>query len=592
MTGLPEPRKILRTEKCELLLCAGLFTLALLLLYLPGLGFPFLRDWDDGMFIMYNPRLLFSAENLRFYALEPFQDLYTPLPMYSLMLDRALFGLDPLGFRLHNVLLHLVGCWFLFLIFRRLGIRIWIAFAAALLWAANPQKVESVIWITERKDVLCGALAFAAVYCFLRSAAANRVPVLAGILSALALFAKPAAIPLPGVMIVGLICMYGKRLPVKEYVRLLWFPVAAAFAAAAWAAWVTAKTNPGMAEKNLFVPLHNLFWYPLTALVSYSQNPVYPQLRSMADAALPAVAGILLAAAYVGVSRYFRIPWRRIICVLLIIAGCTVPVLALLRYTCFHYCDRYNYLVSAAVWAGLALLLETAVRRRKRATRPLKLLCCVVGAVYLCQTWCYIPYWENGNTLYACALAQDRLVNIKVLGNTIPSAFRSENAGLLREATGRLNDLYREYGLPEELAKNTVLFCEAHIALLQQNFAEALPKFHQLRAIAETKAGESAFLWPHLTHPLLYRDLALVSIVEKQPERALVYLDMELEALPPDDVQRYLAKGMKAQIQGDRAAQLQAWETVVKMEPENVKYRKFFEKLKSQTPISPGNNGK
>lgn len=585
MTQFQTPKSKGRAELNQQLVCFALLALLVLLLYLPGLHFPFLRDWDDGNFVMFNPRLALSLDNLRHYATEPFQDLYTPLPMYSLMIDKALFGLDPLGFRLHNMLLHFIGCGFLFLIFRRLGVRAWIAFAAAALWAANPQKVESVIWITERKDVLCGALAFASLYCFLRSVAASRVPILAGILSALAIFAKPAALPVPGVMIVGLICIYGKHLSAKEYVRLLWFPAAASAAAVAWSAWITAKTNPGAAETNFLVPLHNLFWYPLTALVPYAQNPVYPQLRSAADAAPPVLAGLLLAAVYTCVARYFRIPWRRIVCVLLIVAGCTVPVLGLLRYTCFHYCDRYNYLVSAAVWTGLALLLEAVIRRRRSAARPLKLFCAVVGAVYLYQTWCYIPYWENGNTLYACALAQDRLVNIKVLGNTITSAFRSENAGLLKDATGRLNDYYREYGFPEEMAKNTVLFCEGHIALLQQNFAEALPIFRKLRTIAETKEGESVFLWPHLTHPLLYRDLALISIIEKQPKRAVAFLDLELERRPEDDVQRYLALAMKAQIQGDRPAQLKAWETVVAMEPDNVKYREFFEKLKSQPRI-------
>lgn len=585
MAQFQTPKSKGRSELNRQLVCFGLLALLVFLLYLPGLHFPFLRDWDDGNFVMFNPRLAFSLDNLRYYAMEPFQDLYTPLPMYSLMIDKALFGLAPTGFRLHNMLLHFIGCGFLFLIFRRLGVRAWIAFAAAALWAANPQKVESVVWITERKDVLCGAFAFASLYCFLRSIAAGRIPILAGILSALAIFAKPAALPLPGVMIVGLICIYGKRLPVKEYARLLWFPVAASAAAVAWSAWVTAKTNPGMAETNLFVPLHNLFWYPLTALVPYAQNPIYPQLRSAAGAAPPVLAGLLLAAVYVRVSRYFRIPWRRIVCVLLIVAGCTVPVLGLLRYTCFHYCDRYNYLVSAAVWAGLALLLEAVIRRRRSAARHLKLLCAAVGAVFFYQTWCYIPYWENGNTLYACALAQDRLVNIKVLGNTITSAFRSENAGLLKDATGRLNDYYREYGFPEEMAKNTVLFCEGHIALLQQNFAEALPIFRKLRTIVETKEGESAFLWPHLTHPLLYRDLALISIIEKQPEQAVAFLDLELERRPEDDVQRYLALAMKAQIQGDRAAQLKAWETVVAMEPDNVRYREFFEKLKSRPRI-------
>lgn len=99
-------------------ICLGLLALLLLLVFWPGLNYPFLRDWDDGNFVMFNSNLAFTLENFRLYALEPFQDLYTPLPMYSFMLDRALFGLEPLGFRLHNLLLHFTAAAFLFLMIR------------------------------------------------------------------------------------------------------------------------------------------------------------------------------------------------------------------------------------------------------------------------------------------------------------------------------------------------------------------------------------------------------------------------------------------------------------------------------------------
>ena len=330
-------------------ICLGLLALLLLLVFWPGLNYPFLRDWDDGNFVMFNSNLAFTLENFRLYALEPFQDLYTPLPMYSFMLDRALFGLEPLGFRLHNLLLHFTAAAFLFLMIRQLGARAWLALGAALLWAANPQKVESVIWITERKDVLCGAFAFASLWFFLRSVSRRRVPWIAGILAVLAIFAKPAAISLPGVMIVGLICLRGKRLSVREYWRILRLPVLLSLGAVVWSSLVTAKTNPGVMETNLLIPLHNMFWYPLTALIPYETNPIYPEIRGWSELALPAAGGIALLGIYVLAARKLGMPWRRIVCLLLIVGGFSVPVLGMLQYTTFHYCDRYNYLVSGDI---------------------------------------------------------------------------------------------------------------------------------------------------------------------------------------------------------------------------------------------------
>ncbi len=566
------------------LFCFALLAGFLLLLYFPALNYPFLEDWDDGNFIVLNQRLAFSCENLQYYLMEPFQDLYTPLPMISFMIDRALFGLDPLFFRLHNLLLHFAGGAFLFLIARRLGVNIHFALAAAALWAANPQKVESVVWITERKDVLCGALALAAVYFFLRSVKAKRIPILAGVLSILAIFAKPAAIPLPGVMIVGLFCLYGNRMSRKEYTRLLWFPVAASLAAILWAAWVTAKTNTGVTETNLLIPLHNLFWYPLTALIPYSLNPIYPTIRSLNDI-LPSVGGgVALLALYIGVARCFRWPWRRIACILLLVVGCTAPVLGMLHYTDFHYCDRYNYLVSAAVWLGVALLLDTCARRRRHWARPLKCGLLALGMIFFFLTWRYLPYWEQSEMVYAYSMEQDRMPNLKTLGNMVYTAYRSNNAERLNDVGERLKKFHREYGVTEAQAENMIRFFRGHTALMSEHVPEALDAYRELVPILEQEGGEQQFLW-NSTLQLLFRDLALLALVEQQPERAIRYLEREQAVRPESDVQYYFAEAMKAQLRGNPAAVLAAWETIVLMEPANEEYRKHLEKLQLQVRI-------
>ena len=90
--------------------------------------------------------------------------------MYSLMVDKALFGIEPLPCRIHNFLLHFLGSIFFYLTLRKyFKIPLLIAFFSVLLWAVHPQKVESVAWIAERKDVLSGALFLASYYFFLGS---------------------------------------------------------------------------------------------------------------------------------------------------------------------------------------------------------------------------------------------------------------------------------------------------------------------------------------------------------------------------------------------------------------------------------------
>ena len=77
-----------------------------------------------------------------------------PLTWLSLMLDYQIFGLNPQGFHLINLLFHVMNTILLFLILRRMTKTLWPSAFVAALFAIHPLHVESVAWITERKDVL------------------------------------------------------------------------------------------------------------------------------------------------------------------------------------------------------------------------------------------------------------------------------------------------------------------------------------------------------------------------------------------------------------------------------------------------------
>src|SRR5208337_2267261 len=77
-----------------------------------------------------------------------------PVTWLSLMLDYQIFGLNPSGYHLINLLFHVMNTILLFLIFRRMTKKLWPSAFVACLFAIHPLHVESVAWITERKDVL------------------------------------------------------------------------------------------------------------------------------------------------------------------------------------------------------------------------------------------------------------------------------------------------------------------------------------------------------------------------------------------------------------------------------------------------------
>ena len=120
-----------------------------------ALNYAPLENLDDWAYVTENPNLGFSAVQLKALVTEPVLDLYTPLPMLTYLADYACGGVSPFAYHLQNLLWHLCAVWLAWLLLRELGLRRESALLAALIFAVHPQRVESVVWISERKDVMC-----------------------------------------------------------------------------------------------------------------------------------------------------------------------------------------------------------------------------------------------------------------------------------------------------------------------------------------------------------------------------------------------------------------------------------------------------
>jgi tetratricopeptide (TPR) repeat protein len=155
----------------------GLFWICLLLFgltvwaFLPALQGDFLL-FDDGAIFMDNPHVNtgFSWDNLR-WALFSTEYTYSyPLTRISHMLDFELFGADPWGHHLTNVLLHAANGVLLFLVLKQMTGALWRSLIVAALFALHPLRVESVAWVSERKDVLSAFFGLLALWMYARYA--------------------------------------------------------------------------------------------------------------------------------------------------------------------------------------------------------------------------------------------------------------------------------------------------------------------------------------------------------------------------------------------------------------------------------------
>jgi tetratricopeptide (TPR) repeat protein len=134
--------------------------------YYPAITGKFI--WDDDQYVENNATLR-TAEGLRDIWFKPRAiPQYYPLVHTIFWIEYHLWGLDPLGYHIVNVLLHVGNALLFWAVLRRLGIRG--AYAAALLFAVHPVMVESAAWITERKNVLSLAFYLCAMLAYLHFA--------------------------------------------------------------------------------------------------------------------------------------------------------------------------------------------------------------------------------------------------------------------------------------------------------------------------------------------------------------------------------------------------------------------------------------
>ncbi len=126
-----------------------------------------------------------------------------PLTWLSLMLDASLFGLNPSGYHLVNLFLHILSTILLFLVMSRMTQTLWPCAFVACLFAIHPLHVESVAWVTERKDVLSGLFWMLTLWAYSvyveRPGFKRYVPVF--VFFALGLLAKPMNVTLPFVLL-------------------------------------------------------------------------------------------------------------------------------------------------------------------------------------------------------------------------------------------------------------------------------------------------------------------------------------------------------------------------------------------------------
>jgi len=348
-----------------ILLLTGLVALA----YWPAFGCDFI--WDDDDYVTNNPVLRTWGGIARIWFEPTSLPQYYPLVHTQFWLEYRLWGPHPLGYHVVNVLLHLAASIALLHLLRRLAVPG--ALFAAALFAVHPVGVESVAWVTERKNVLSMACALVAAIFWLRwrDSGSRRTWWAATAWFVAALLAKTVTASLPAALLVVQWWRNG-RIERTEWKSLLpWFVLGIALGLftvwleathvrASDTAWQLAGAErPVMAGQALWFYLGSLLW-PTGLCFNYPRWHLDPSAWVQW---LPAAGALtLLTAAFVLRHRIGRAP----LATLLLFGGILVPALGFFDVFPFRYsyvADHFQYHASIAIFAAVAAGLTVIARR-------------------------------------------------------------------------------------------------------------------------------------------------------------------------------------------------------------------------------------
>ncbi len=432
--------------------------------FLPALDGGFL-DWDDDRNFLWNTGYRgLGLSNLQWMFTATWMGHYIPLTWLSFGLNHALGGMEPWGYHLGNLLLHAANTALLFLVARRLlavaaispaphgdaqseggddwahqpagGVAVsWGAAAAALLWALHPLRVESVAWITERRDLLCGFFYLVAVLAYLQGATRKHTLTGRWLLASLVAFAaalgsKAIAMTLPlTLLVLDVYPLRRHRLGWAALVRekLGHFALAAVGAGvASWAvtrgAGWTSYDAYGL-EARLAMTGYSFWFYPWKLVWPERLSPLYElpaRIRLLDTEFLWPTVGVIAVTAILLLARR-RLPgalaaWLHSIIVLAPVSG-----IAHAGHQLAH--DRYSYLsgLGFAVLAGTGVTWLGRQRARRRVSRWV--LGTAATAVVLALaglgagTWVQSRIWRDSESLWrsavtahpTCALCRQKL---------------------------------------------------------------------------------------------------------------------------------------------------------------------------------------
>jgi tetratricopeptide (TPR) repeat protein len=399
-------------------------------------------NYDDYEYVLENPHVLsgLTPSGIALAFTAPHVGNWLPLTWLSFMLDCQLFGPNPGWFHFVNLLLHIANTLLLFTVLKKMTGSLWPSAFVAAVFAIHPMHVESVAWITERKDILSAfflLLTLGAYVSYVRRSSMFRY-LLAVLLFAFGLMAKPMLVTLPFILLLldywplKRFSTFNFRLPIEKnpkskiqnlkFAQSFWHLIIEKipfFALSAVSSVITflAQRNIGAMSDisavslgdrvaNAFLSytryMGRMFW-PQNLAIFYPYDVDTFPFWQIGLCVLLVLFISVLVIRFGRKQRYFLVGWFWFVVILL-------PVIGLLQSGPQGWADRYTYisyigLFIMIAWGLPELLSKWRCRDIAAGKIVLGISMLIVLAALGVYTRLQVSYWKDTPILFSRALA-------------------------------------------------------------------------------------------------------------------------------------------------------------------------------------------
>jgi len=558
--------------------------------YLPSLRNGFI-NWDDNFYVTANP--VMAHPTLHGLLTQNLGGNFHPLTMASLALNYMISGMNAGSYHWLNLLFHLANTVLVFFFVRKLsGGRLWASLASALFFGIHPTHVESVAWISERKDVLYAFFYLIALLTYLRYLEKERWwwLLVTWLLFALSAASKPAAVVFP---ITLFAIDFFRRRPLRAGSVLEKIPFLAVSVAVGLLTFQAQRSVGAVADPKLWTPFQKFLFasmgtvmYFVKLFLPFHLSAVYP-LPNTSAKMFPTeyyVAPVILAVALPAIV-YLGRGLRPVLFGVAFFFINIVLVLQLVTVGAALMADRYTYLPYIGLFFALTWWLDEPPGTERARWRPILAgILLVLLPICLVQTWNRCRIWANPETFWNDTIQ-------KYPGKIVDAYY---NRGNYYGKQGRTEEALRDYDRALDLNSNvariwynkglllaqldrsdSALVCFDHVLTLDPRNVDALNNRGAMRYRKGNLAGAIADFTRILELNPRYRDAYLNRAVayadEKDFEKSVLdrRRGIELDPSNPENSENYDLLGVGLQQLGRHREAIDAFDRAIAGAPAN-----------------------